>query len=267
MKKLTSAIFFISLVSFSIAQEGTQSESSNEFELITDRPDLTESSVLVPHKYLQIESGYVIESAKTAASNLKSYTYNSTLFRYGLFKNLELRVGLEYLGQTTINNQTEEKLQSGLGPLYTGFKFNLWKEAGWRPELSVLTGIIMPFTANENYKPTSSLKDVKFLLTNTLSDKVSVTYNLGPEWTDGFNLNTFFYSLALGIGLDDKFGLFLEGYGWFYANSPNEHFADAGFTYLARPNLQLDVSFGSALSAAAKPYRFFGFGASYRLPR
>jgi hypothetical protein len=45
MKKLISAIFFISLVSFSAAQEGTQSESSNEFELITDRPDLTESSV------------------------------------------------------------------------------------------------------------------------------------------------------------------------------------------------------------------------------
>ena len=82
MKRLTTALLFISVVSFSAAQEGTQSQNANEFELITDRPDLTESSVLVPHKYLQIDSGYVIESAKTAASNLKSYTYNATLFRY-----------------------------------------------------------------------------------------------------------------------------------------------------------------------------------------
>ena len=67
-------------------------------ELITDRPDQTESSSVVPLKSLQIETGFVLENDETDNTRQKSFAYNTTLLRYGLFDNMELRLGLEYLG-------------------------------------------------------------------------------------------------------------------------------------------------------------------------
>lgn len=68
-------------------------------DLITDRPDQTESSAIVPLKSLQIETGFVMEKDETDLIKQKSFAYNTTLLRFGLLENLELRLGLEYLGE------------------------------------------------------------------------------------------------------------------------------------------------------------------------
>ena len=47
-------------------------------ELITDRPDQTESSSVVPHKFLQIETGFLLENKSNDLFKHKSFAYNST---------------------------------------------------------------------------------------------------------------------------------------------------------------------------------------------
>ena len=90
-------------------------------ELITDRPDQTESSVVVPHKSLQIETGFVQENKETSIVNEKAFGYNSTLLRYGLLANFELRLGLEYLAyEIESKHTTFSERASGISPLYTG---------------------------------------------------------------------------------------------------------------------------------------------------
>lgn len=63
-------------------------------ELVTDRPDQTESSTTVPYKSVQVEMGW--EHSEEDDDGLETDTFPQTLLRYGLADNLELR--LEYAG-------------------------------------------------------------------------------------------------------------------------------------------------------------------------
>jgi hypothetical protein len=121
-------------------------------ELITDRPDQTESSAVVPHKFLQIETGFLLENKSNNLLKHKSYAFNSTLLRYGLLHNFELRLGLEYLSDRfEMKQQDTTSKIAGFGPLYTGFKVKIADEDGWKPEIAFLGGFVFPFTAKKDY--------------------------------------------------------------------------------------------------------------------
>ena len=234
-------------------------------ELITDRPDQTESAVVVPLKFLQIETGFLLENDNEGVRRYKSYAYNSTLLRYGLFRNMELRLGLEYLGdRIKIDGADYTNTISGFGPLYTGFKIKITDEQGGKPDIAFLGAVILPFTADDSYKPAHSATNMLFAFSHTLSDRFSLGYNLGTNW-DGENpVPNYFYSVSLGIGLTEKLGAYIEGYGTLPEEGKPQHLADAGFTYLILPNFQLDLSGGLGLSNAAD--NFIGFGFTYRIP-
>ena len=235
-------------------------------DLITDRPDQTESSITVPHKSLQIETGFVFENIKTESISQKSHAYNTTLFRYGLLHNFEIRLGLEYLGDKTeiINTGLETKTY-GLSPLYAGFKTKIADEDGCKPEIAFLGGLILPFTAHEDYKSSYTAADIRFSFAHTLSDRLSLGYNLGAQWDGETAVPGYFYSAALGAGITEKIGFFLESYGLIYEEGDAEHMLDAGITYLALSNLQFDISAGIGINEQAID-NFISFGLSYRLP-
>ncbi len=242
-------------------------KAQNEIpELITDRPDQTESSTVVPHRFLQIETGFVLENSHTELLKQKSFAYNTTLLRYGLLKNLELRLGLEYLGEDSSEKNTDDsESYSGFSPVYTGFKFKIADENGLKPEVAFLGGLVLPFTANENFKPEYTAANIRFAFAHTLSDKLSLGYNLGAEWDGDTAVPGYFYSMALGIGLTDKLGMFVEGFGLIPEAGDPEHLFDTGFTYLLSPNFQLDISGGIGINDNAID-NFLSFGFTYRLP-
>jgi len=252
MKKqllLITSIFFSFLAS---AQD-------NPPELITDRPDQTESSAIIPLRLLQIETGFVMEQITSGNITMNSYAYNTTLLRYGLLKNFELRLGLEFLGSNTPDSP------SGLGPLHTGFKAKIMNENGWKPEMAILAGVNLPFTANDYYAPENTAAGFRFAFSHTLSEKLSLGYNLGAEW-DGTSASPgFFYSLALGISLTERLGMFAESFGIIPESGVAEHMLDAGVTFLVLSNLQFDVSGGVGLNEVSRDH-FVSFGLSYRLP-
>ena len=258
MKRLLlSLLVWVSI--HGIAQEGTP-------ELITDRPDQTESSSVVPLGALQIETGFIMENDETGLTKQKLYTVNSTLFRYGLLKNLELRLGLEYLkDRVEIKNPNTVNIISGLSPLYTGFKIKIAGENGWVPEIAFLGGLILPFTADEDYKPSYASAAMRFAFSHTLSDRFSIGYNLRAEWDGESAIPEYFYSLALGFGLTHLLGIYVESYGFVSQENDNHHHLDAGFTYLLLPNLQLDISGGLGINVEAID-NFFSLGLSCRLP-
>ena len=234
-------------------------------ELITDRPDQTESAAVVPYKSLQIETGFVLENNETDLFKQKSFAYNTTLLRYGLFENFELRLGMEFLGEKEqMKNSDTTNTFSGFSPLYAGFKVRIVDEDGWRPEMAILGGLVLPFTANESFKPEYAGGNLRLSFANTLSDKFSLGYNLGAEW-DGVNAApNYFYSIALGVGLTDKLGMFVEGFGLIPEDGDAQNLLDAGFIYLAFPNFQLDISGGIGLNSNA-PDNFISTGFTYRL--
>lgn len=234
-------------------------------ELITDRPDQTESSSVVQHKSLQIETGFVVENNETDFVKQKSFAYNTTLLRYGLLKNFELRLGIEYLGEKLLIKNTDiTNSITGISPIYAGFKVKIADEDAWKPEFAILGALILPFTANTDFKPDYSAANIRLAFSHTLSDRFSLGYNIGAEWDGETPVPNYFYSLALGIGITEKIGMFVEGFGLISENGSAEHLLDAGFTYLVLPNFQLDVSGAIGLNNFA-PDNSISLGLTYRL--
>lgn len=233
-------------------------------ELITDRPDQTESSSVVPHKALQLETGFIFENVETNLAKTQSFAYNTTLLRYGLLEKFEIRIGLGNLGESTKLKNTEIKSSiSGLSPLYAGFKIKIIDEERFKPEIAVLTGIVLPFTAHKNFKPKYSGINLRLAFSHSLSDRFSLGYNLGAEWDGETAVPSYFYSAALGVKLSSKFGLLIESYGLIPEDGNAEHLLDAGLTFLLQPNFQLDASGGVGIHNSVDYFISFGF--TYRL--
>jgi hypothetical protein len=235
-------------------------------ELITDRPDQTESSSVVPFKTLQIESGFIFENDNSSLLKQKLLNVNTTLFRYGLLERLELRLGLAFLSKQTEISTDAIKKVNGFSSLYAGFKIFVVEENGIVPEISFLGGLVLPFTAKEEFKTTNSAPTMRFAFSHTLNERISLGYNLGAEWSGENAVPNYYYSVALGISVSDKTGVFIESYGTVPEVGISNHLADAGFTFLVRPNLQFDVSAGIGLNKTANDY-FVGCGLSYRIQR
>lgn len=233
-------------------------------ELITDRPDQTESAAVVPLGALQLETGFIVEVDENEYFDLKNTTYNTTLLRYGLFENFELRMGLAYIEQEYTGYGTI--IHSGLTPLYTGFKIKISEERGWMPEMAFLGSLTLPVTAADEYKPDNAAPAMRFAFAHTLSEHFSLGYNLGAEWSGESALPYYYYSMALGMSFGERTGMFVETYGYIPEGEEILPMLDAGLTYLLRHNLQFDISGGIGLKEDVPDY-FVSAGLSLRIPR
>lgn len=273
MKFIGQTIGLIALIGISINAEAQDNLPANVAPswivepLVTDRPDQTESSVTVPHKSLQIETGIVFENFSTNNSTLQNWGLGSTLFRYGLLSNLELRLSSSYqLTQFEISEAGSDTVQQGLGPISTGIKVFIVEENGIWPEVSLLADITLNRFANLDYRPTYNYSTFKIAASHTLSDQLGLGYNLGYAYNGEDPKGFFVYSLVLGISLTNKLGAYIEGYGNFDPGAQPQHRLDGGLTYLVKHNLQLDLSGGFGPEQDEINMWFASLGFSWRIP-
>jgi len=218
----------------------------------TDRPDLTESSRAVPHKSLQIEAGFLMEVINPERSDLYKttiYSFPTPLIRWGMFKGVELR-----LFNTLLSTQTEdptipkdEQGSFGLGNLTVGTKIDITTEKGIRPEIAILVHFNFP-TGGHEISPDQFIFNSSLSFSHTLSEKFSLGYNLGWFNGDDNKNGNGFYTLAIGYGISSKFGVFIEGYGFFPNLDSATISVDGGFTYLLKPHMQFDISGGRGIT-------------------
>ncbi len=242
-------------------------------ELVTDRPDQTESSVVVPKGAWQYELGWTYSRDDEDGVRLETHEVPGTLLRVGLSERVELRIGWAGQIESKVSAGDLSADFDGLGDAELGAKIHLAEERGARPETAVLLSTSVPvgegaFTT-DRWDP-----ELRLAFAHTLSDSVDLGYNLGLGFEsslgddgDRDTLSSAFYTLAVGFGLSDRLGAFVELFGDFPASAPGDpaHSFDGGFTYLLRPNLQLDLAGGVGLSDAADDW-FVGLGVSVRLP-
>lgn len=182
-------IFLICFVSFqAVAQE----------KIETDRPSETENPTIVPKGWLQFELGLQRELQK---GNLPIYTLPTLLSKYGVSKKLELRLITEY---TSLYHKHFTDT-FGLFPVKLGFKYNLLEEKGMVPQTSVIVHTGFNRLASRYFKDhTFFAPEFRFTMQHTLTDKLSLGYNLGAEWEQTNEPSTFIYTLAPGIELGEK---------------------------------------------------------------
>lgn len=240
-------------------------ETETNYSIITDRPDQTESPFLVPKNFFQIETGFSYSESNEHDFTEKEIVYNSTLLRYGLLDNLELRLGLGFSELESLSGSGIETKISGTSPLYTGFKIGVVEEKGLLPQIGFLGGLSLPFAASEEFKPEGTGGDFRFAFSHTLSEKFGFSYNLGVSWNGENPFVNYIYSAALGYAFTEKLSGFVELYGDFPEEETGNILADAGFTYLISNQLQIDLSGGNGLNTNQD--FFVGAGLSLRLPK
>ena len=266
-------------------------DTSDEIpDLVTDRPDLTESSSVVPRGTIQVEMGWSMEEVSSPGEDLTAHHFPEFLARIGVHDRIELRLGWDGGQWQDLVKDGENVNSSGAGDMYLGTKIALWGENGNLPETAVILGGSIPtgsdcqaadmlgkrkycgsfnlYTSNR-YDPSAILA-----MSKTLNDRLSIGWNLGTVWItereDSGDLDTLprgIYSVALGITATERAGFFVEFFGdtSLAGGSRPSNNVDGGFTFLILPNVQIDASAGKGVSSES-PDWFAGAGISFRLP-
>lgn len=218
--------------------------------IITDRPDQTESAYTVNKNQFQIETGSGIESV----SDVNIWTLNSTLIRYGLTEKLELRL---VSGLSMIKRQFSDQKGFGISDLELGLKYQI---IDGPIAFAVLGHVITP-NATSGFGSEYTRGDLRLAFSHDVTKRIGFGYNLGFNYSteEDYALT---YSYAIGFGLTDKIGLYVELYGdqvllKEYLTFNYNH----GITYLISPDLQLDFSVGTGLSDKSN---FYAIGVSWR---
>ncbi|MCU4164700.1 transporter [Carboxylicivirga caseinilyticus] len=213
--------------------------------IITDRPDQTESSSTIPIRSFQIESGLMVENLNRSSD--RAYFIPTTLFRYGLSRIFELRLGeqlVNYSGKTALSD------------LELGFKVQILRKDAIDTEIAFLSHVLIP-TGTEWISSNSVGSVSKLAISQPLSDALGVGTNLGYA-NCGEGNGDFLYSAVLSVGLTEKLGSYYEVYGEYTNMNQWISNFDAGLTYLLKSNFQLDLSFGLGLNQTMN-YLALGF--------
>lgn len=221
----------------------------------TDRPDQTECPFITPKNYFQLENGFIYEKWNTNSTEIVVPT---VLMRFGINDHFELRFITEYI----LDKINAEK-KSGFNPILIGIKTRLLAEKGIIPVTSFIAHISIPKAASKNLKTPIYAPEFRFTMQHTISDKQSLSYNLGAEWNGETAEPTFIYTLTTGYSITEKIGGYIELYGFVPQIEKPDHRFDAGLTYLFNQNHQLDISGGMGFSKASPKY-FMALGYSFR---
>lgn len=261
-----SSLIIFSLWSTTVCAQATP-------DLVTDRPDQTESSVVVPPRFVQVESG-------VTHTGIEDFTVTEalgTLVRIGLMERLELRIGFD----GWISDEIADS--EGIGDSELGIKYFLTEENGWIPESAILAGVCIPTakTISEGDRYDDDLEcscrgaSVRWAGSYTLTERLSAGVNLAASWDcekdadgDRTTITSMPYAAVLGVSLTERLGGFIEFFGEASVDpgSAPANLIDGGFTYLIADNLQLDLAGGAGMTDVAEDW-FVGAGVSWRYPR
>ncbi|MCE5248631.1 transporter [bacterium] len=250
-----SMCLLISGVTFSFSEETPP--------LSTDRPDQTESTSITMRGCYQVETGAV----RAVNDDATTIFLPGTLFRTGLFRNMELRFGID---GWLMDRDSDE---NGFGDSRLSAKIRFKQESGLIPEMALIPSISFP-TGEKGYSSERYDPELRMAFAHSIKDNLSLGYNVAVSWSSAASesgeiatLASFPWSVSLGQGISDRIGSFTELYGEIPINSPGgpANSFDCGFTFHVSDNCQLDLEGGVGISEAADDW-FTGAGVSYRIP-
>ena len=235
--------------------------AAQDIEIITDRPFQTLSSATVPVKSVQLESGFEYAHDRAGRVESEFISYNNLLLRLGLFEKVELRFGLEYKS-IAVKSDIKPVDVIGWSPLIVGGKINIFKEDGWKPEISVLGHLTLPI-GNKSFRPETVAPDFRLAFSHSLGARFILKYNLGLEWPMNKAQDVLgIYSILFSYKILDRFYCFVEHYGFV----DTLFGINGGITWQLIHNFQIDLYGGGGLNRES-PDQFLGLGFSWRFPQ
>jgi len=201
-------------------------------QITTDRPDQTESSLVLSLGHVQIETGIAIEDSR---SNI------NTLFRIGIIDGIEMRLNSNYL----INDDVSILKKSSFSDFEIGAKFRILDKDNNKTKIGFLTHLSIP-TAPEIFSYNEYGILSRILISHDLKNDSQIGYNVGYNKYNNYD-GDIIYTISYGKSFG-SFGVFFELFGNESSNSSNLNF-DSGITYLIDDDKQLDLSIGRGLNS------------------
>ncbi|MFQ6616868.1 MAG: transporter [Fidelibacterota bacterium] len=235
--------------------------------LVTDRPDQTESALVVSPGWVQIETGVLWETDESGEGDVQTRVqtlrYPTTLVRIGLLDAVELRLTGQFERETTPSDGQDPRTPGFTG-MGLGGKLRLTgpARAGWIPETAIIAHLELT-SDGEGAGGGGWSPRLILAMGRDLSDRFELGWNLGGEWESGGSGGSILYTLALGVDLGRGRAGFAEVFGTAPEGSGAALQFDLGFTNLLTQHLQLDGSGGLALAGEAAHW-FLSAGLSYR---
>jgi hypothetical protein len=206
-------------------------------EILTDRPDQTETAASVSKGQFQIESGYSLNKVLEESS----LTLFSNLYRYGIGSGFELRLAHE-INFSNILSKPDAGKDISFSDIELGGKYGL---AAPGLDIAILSHLVIP-SRSENDDAKFGIIN-KLALAGDISESLGIGCNIGYDYF-GEGKGNITFSTALGFSLTESIGFYTEIYGDFLDCSKADVNYDNGFTYLIKDNFQLDFSFGTGLT-------------------
>ena len=210
--------------------------AQKEAEFTADRPGASTGPAVVGHKVIQLEQGVQYDGDGGAGI----FTFSNTLLRYGLFLNMELRLGGDGFIYQNTNGGVEQWFPAFSG-LSVGTKIKCFDGVGAIPAVSVLADFSIPNTATKGYEVDHLAPSLYLLFENPVNDWLSIGYNVGAEWDGTLPSPTTFAALCLGFSATDSLGGFVESYNYFNKLG-NVYALDFGLNWQVSRKVQLDIA-------------------------
>lgn len=237
------------------AQDQTAAASTPP-TITTDRPAITDSSVVIPSGILLFENGFT----ETGNQGQQGFDFPETLARFGLTSKTELRfTAPDYFH----NFNTGTGFGSGWGDLSLGVKQQLFAtSAGF--DASLIASVSFPTGANAI---SSHGYDPQLLLpwSHPISKNWTAAGMFSLFWpTEGPRRNlTGQASFLLDRQITSRWDAFIEYGGEFPQRGGPQNLLHLGTSFKITSNQQLDFHFGFGLSSAAVDH-FVGLGYSFQ---
>jgi len=223
--------------------------------IATDRPQITNSSVVVPCGSLQFENGF----QATGDAGQPTYDVPETSVRFGVANKTELRLGVpDYF----FNGGVASGFTNGFGDTSVGFKQQLGPAHGF--DVSLIPSVSLPSGANQI---SSHGYDAALQLpwSRGLSKNWTAAGQFAVMWPteSGRHTATGQASVYFDRQLTAPWDAYVEYSGEYPQRGGPVHGIDFGTALKISPHQQLDAHGGVGLSAAAPDYSV-GFGYSVR---
>jgi len=232
----------------------TPANADTAVTIVTDRPAVTESSVVVPQGALQSENGVLL----TDSGGQYVLDLPESYLRYGLLEKTELRLALpDYYH----NLPADDATTSGFGDTSIGVKQQLGPVAGF--DLSVIAYLSLPTGAervsSHGYDPALQLPWSRSLSTNwTLAGQLAAYW----PTQEGRRNYTSEATLLLDRQLSAPWDAFIEYAGDFPHRGGSSQLLHVGTAYKLNARQQFDLHAAAGLTEAA-PRWFIGVGYSF----
>lgn len=235
------------------AQDQTPS-SDTAASIATDRPAVTNSSLVVPLGSIVVENGLL----ETRSQRQSVFDAPESLLRLSLAQRTELRFSVpDYFDNRTVGSSA-----SGFGDFALGLKQQLGPVRGF--DVSLIAYLSFPTGAagvsSGGYDPAVQIPWSRALSANwTAAGMFSVYWPTQGQTRNVTGETTFLFDRQLTKPWD----AFLEYAGDFPENGGPRHLLHFGTAYKLAPQHQIDFHVGVGLSAAAVDH-IIGVGYSFR---